>query len=89
MTRGPHPEPVKGTARRLRREGLSIHAIAERLGVPRSTVGDWLRGTGGTMHIRTCWCGERFVARNTNGVYCSPAHARKGWSLTGPLRDAA
>lgn len=34
----------RASARLMRAQGLSVRAIAERLGVPRSTVGDWVSG---------------------------------------------
>lgn len=43
-TRCRHNETLRFRAEELRWEGLSVRAIALELGVPRSTVGGWLRG---------------------------------------------
>lgn len=52
---------------------LSIRTISERLGVPRSTVGGWLRGHGETREMRTCLaCQDDFTFISSKQVYCSP-----------------
>lgn len=86
-----YAESVKGTARVLRREGLPVREIARRLGVPKSTVGDWLAGSGEVAHLKTCWCGERFIARRSDHVSCCETHKHKRWRMYGPLdqREAA
>ena len=42
----------------LRREGLSVAVISERLGLHRNTVGKWAMRMGAT-DISTCPCGRR------------------------------
>jgi Homeodomain-like domain len=42
----------------LRREGLSVAIISERLGLHRNTVGKWAMRMGVTT-IETCECGRR------------------------------
>ena len=71
-------ERAKANALGLRADGLSISEIAERLGVPRGTVGGWLRGRGEWYEIRECrLCGERFIAASGRQRFCAPAHAGK------------
>jgi transcriptional regulator with XRE-family HTH domain len=79
----PYPPGTINTARALRREGKSIRTIAAELGVPRATVGDWLRGFGEPMYVKTCWCGQTFVSRLADAKSCSRAHMRKRWRLYG------
>ena len=68
----------RAQARALRNAGLSIRAIAERLGVPSRTVGTWLRGSGDCHTVRSCaLCGEPFVAVSARHRFCTPAHQRK------------
>jgi len=83
--RTPHPESVRATARRLRREGLSIRMISAQIGVPAATVGVWLRGEGQVALIKTCWCGERFISRSWKARSCSRAHQQKRRHMFGPL----
>jgi transcriptional regulator with XRE-family HTH domain len=78
-----HPPGRVATARALRREGLSIREVAARIGVARSTVGDWLKGEGEPLYVKTCWCGERFVARHGKARSCSQAHAYKRYKIFG------
>jgi hypothetical protein len=71
-------EAERAQALALRNEGLSIRAIAERLGVPSRTVGGWLRGRGDCHAVRTCeLCGEPFIAVSARHRFCTPAHQRK------------
>jgi hypothetical protein len=71
-------ERAKANALKLRREGLSISQIAQRLDLPRWTVGGWVRGYGEWYEIRQCrLCGERFIARSGSHRFCTPAHAER------------
>jgi transcriptional regulator with XRE-family HTH domain len=83
VRRKSYPPGVINTARALRREGKSIRAIAAELGVPRATVGDWLRDFGEPMYVKTCWCGQVFVARLADAKNCSKAHQDKRWRIYG------
>jgi hypothetical protein len=83
-------ERVRANAHALGADGMSIRQIAQRLGYPRSTVGDWLRGDGEWFEIRTCaLCGERFVPITGRQVFCTAEHAAKyarvfgGWQARG------
>ena len=89
MKRRTYPESTKATARRLRREGLSISLVAREMGIPRATVGKWLRGEGETRILKVCWCGERFYAASDKARSCSHAHSIKRYKTFGPLKDAA
>jgi len=78
-------ERARANAYRLRAEGLSIVEVAERLDVPRGTVGAWLRGWGERCLIRECaLCGERFVTDTALRRFCSRAHQAKHKRLYGP-----
>jgi Homeodomain-like domain len=71
-------EAERARALALRNEGLSIRAIAERLGVPSRTVGRWLHGRGDCHAVRSCeLCGEPFIAVSARHRFCTPAHQRK------------
>ena len=62
----------------LRAQGLSIRAVAEKLGVPSRTVGSWLRGCGDCHAVRSCeLCGQPFLAVSARHRFCTPAHQRK------------
>ena len=77
----------RAEAFRLRREGLSMAEIGERIGVPWSTVQGWLGGYGERALVRECkLCGERFITSTALQVYCTPAHARKHQAIYGPPR---
>jgi hypothetical protein len=59
--------------------------VAERLGVPRGTVGGWLRGWGERCLVRECaLCGERFVTDTALRRFCCRAHQAKHRRLYGP-----
>jgi hypothetical protein len=78
-------ERARANAYRLRAEGLSIVEVAERLDVPRGTVGGWLRGWGQRCLIRECALGgERFVTDTVLRRYCCLAHHAKHRRLYGP-----
>jgi uncharacterized protein YjcR len=78
-------ERAKANARALRANGLAIRAIAERLGVPVSTVAGWVRGRGEWCEVRECeLCGERFIAASGRQRFCTPAHQAKHRRVFGP-----
>ena len=78
-------ERAKANALGLRANGLSIRQIADRLGVPKGTVGGWLRGRGEWYEIRTCeLCGERFIAAVGLQRFCTPQHRAKHRRVFGP-----
>ncbi len=80
-------ERVRAEAFRLRREGLSLAEIGERIGVSWSTVQSWLGGYGERCLVRECkLCGERFITSTALQLYCTPAHARKHQAIYGPPR---
>jgi hypothetical protein len=78
-------ERAKANAFALRANGLSIREVAERLGVPKGTVGGWLRGRGEWYAIRECeLCGERFIAASSQQRFCTSAHQHKHRRVFGP-----
>jgi transcriptional regulator with XRE-family HTH domain len=80
-------ERAKANAHALRANGLSIRQISERLGIPESTVSDWLRGRGEWYEVRECLlCGERFIAGHGAQRFCSKAHGSKYASVFGAPR---
>jgi hypothetical protein len=82
-----HREWAKANALGLRANGLSIRQIADRLGVPKGTVGEWLRGRGEWYEVRECaLCGERFIAAAGKQRFCTPQHAAKHARVFGPPR---
>lgn len=86
---GAHPESMRATAHRLRREGLSICAVAAELGIAESTAKDWLKGTGQARYVKTCWCGEVFTATRWDALSCCQAHTVKRLKVFGPVRGSA
>jgi hypothetical protein len=71
----------------LRREGASIRVIAGTLGVPRSTVGDWLRDSAvEPQYVKTCWCGERFLSHRSHAMSCSKPHTDKRAQIFGAVQ---
>ena len=78
-------ERAKANANALRANGLTIARIADRLGVPRATVGGWLRGRGEWYEVRECaLCGERFIAASGRQRFCTRKHAAKHRRVFGP-----
>jgi transcriptional regulator with XRE-family HTH domain len=63
----------------LRSQGNSIRVIAAELGVPRATVGGWLRGTTAQpSYSRVCFiCGRSFTAKRSHARSCG---RHGGWS---------
>lgn len=61
-----------------REQGLSYREVSEKLGVPKSTVADWLRNVGEYWQYRKCrLCGEMFRCYHWRRVYCCKEHGRK------------
>jgi Homeodomain-like domain len=78
-------ERAKANAHALRANGLSIRQIADRLGVPKGTVGGWLRGRGEWYEVRECeLCGERFIPASGRQRFCTPYHGAKHRRVFGP-----
>jgi Homeodomain-like domain len=78
-------ERARANALGLRASGLSIRQIADRLGVPKGTVGDWVRGRGEWYEVRGCeLCGERFIPAGGRQRFCSRQHAVKHRRVFGP-----
>jgi transcriptional regulator with XRE-family HTH domain len=78
-------ERAKAHALALRANGLSVRQVAERVGVPRGTVADWLRGRGEWYEIRECaLCGDRFIATSGRQRFCTPQHRAKHRRVFGP-----
>jgi hypothetical protein len=84
-------ERAYGRALLLRANGLSFTAIAEQVGVARTTVGDWLRGHGEWSEWRECrLCGEPFTPHSGAQRFCTPEHAAKHYRVfVAPRRLAA
>lgn len=68
---------------------LSVRTISQRLGVPRSTVGGWVRGHGETREWRDCkLCKETFTFASSKKVFCSRNCGQKygrtflGWAAS-------
>ena len=68
----PHPYQLREHARLLKSQGDSIGVISEALGVPRSTVWDWVRGMNEQVAmVRYCErCGDAFLARRKDTRIC-------------------
>jgi hypothetical protein len=80
-------ESVKGRARVLRQEGASIRVIAGTLGVPKSTVGNWLRDSAAEpQYVKTCWCGTPFLAHRSHAMSCSESHRNKRPTIFGAVQ---
>lgn len=80
-------ERAKANALGLHANGLSIRQIADRLGVPKGTVGGWLRGRGEWYEVRVCeLCGERFIPASGCQRFCTRWHAAKHRRVFGPPR---
>ena len=80
-SRGPtHPSKLR-EVRALRERGVSITMIAALTGVPRSTVGDLVRGEGETVYeIRCERCGKEAVAFSGKRRFCDGTCARTAWN---------
>jgi transcriptional regulator with XRE-family HTH domain len=76
----PHTERARHEAKVLRSQGNSVRVIATKLGVPRATVGDWLRGTAARpTYSRVCFiCGATFTAARSHAKAC-PHHNGEQW----------
>jgi hypothetical protein len=80
-------ERAKANAHALRANGLTIAQIAARIGVPKATVGGWLRGRGEWYEVRECaLCGERFIPASGRQRFCTRQHAKKHRRVFGPPR---
>lgn len=77
-----HPDGVRADARRLRRRGNTITEVAEALGLPHSTVGDWVRGI--EPEHNCLLCGVLVVG--SWGRFCSAAHRVKYRAVFGSAR---
>jgi hypothetical protein len=84
----PRNERAHGRALLLRANGLSITAIAQQIGVARTTVGGWLHGYGEYSEWRECrLCGEPFTPNSGAQRFCTPEHAAKHYRVfVEPLR---
>jgi Homeodomain-like domain len=87
----PRFERAYGRALLLRANGMSITAIAQQIGVARTTVGGWLRGHDGYSEIRECrLCGDPFTPNSGAQRFCTRAHADKHYRVfVEPRRPAA
>jgi hypothetical protein len=85
----PRNERAYGRALLLRANGASITAIAQQIGVPRTTVGGWLHGHGEWW--RECrLCGAPFTPNSGAQRFCTPEHAEKHYRVfVEPRRLAA
>ena len=78
-------ERAKANALALRANGLTIAQVAERLGVPKASVGGWLRGRGEWYEVRECaLCGKPFIAASGRQRFCTRQHAKKHRRVFGP-----
>lgn len=82
-----HSLTLKDRALALRLDhGLSVRAIGERLGVPRSTVGGWLGGQGECHFTRDCLlCKHTFFAGSDLARFCGSRCRKKHLAVFGPL----
>jgi hypothetical protein len=89
--RGYPTDPAKlRQARELRAENVSLRVIAALTGIPRSTVGEHLRGVGETVAEIHCeWCGAETIAFSAKRQYCTPTCGKRAWCEAHPGRHAA
>jgi hypothetical protein len=88
VANGAISQPNLRALRALREDGLSITQIAVRTGLPRSTVGDLLRGS---EMLRSCeLCGSSFWTGSAKQRFCCRQHQAKATSMRLQARaDAA
>jgi transposase-like protein len=74
-----HPEGLRQRAIMLRLDyDMSIRDISQKLGVGRSTVGEWVHGHGEVVHYITCkLCNERVAKERSYALFCSKRCSRK------------
>ena len=76
----PSEQSVRDQALVLRSAGASIRVIASALDLPRSTVGDMLRGVGAPSYYVICeQCGQGVIAARSHARYCSHRCACRAW----------
>lgn len=69
-------------------QDMSIHQIAEHLDLPKSTVGQWVRGHGETNILRECpMCRHSFFAGRKDKVFCRHACRTKYRDVFGGWRS--
>jgi ribosomal protein L37E len=86
MDFGPRNEAAWAAARRLRmEEGLTIREIADRLGIAKSTAGDYVKGIEAIWTVRCRLCGQEFTDRSYPGSkkrhYCCATHRNKASAM--------
>jgi hypothetical protein len=87
VANGAISQPNLRALRALREDGLSITQIAVRTGLPRSTVGDLLRGS---EMLRSCeLCGSGFWTGNANRRFCCHQHRVKAANMRLQAREDA
>ena len=74
------PDRTRETARRLRREGKTVTQIAAELEIPRSTIGDWVRGLERPRYCLLC----DDLAAGEYSNFCSRAQGGKYYEVFGP-----
>lgn len=96
MPGAPRPLTQRQRAYRLRDENFSITEIAEQLGIPRSTIGDWLKGEGEFFRDAECVdCGAHILIVSSRKFYCEAcSHERdlarvRAWHQRTKLKRAA
>jgi hypothetical protein len=79
------PEPVRATARRMRREGATVREIASALDISRAGAHNIVRDVEATA-IRSCaLCGAHFLVDLSGGSgaarYCCHQHKKKAYDF--------